>query len=113
MIFAAIFTCIFFDLDPVKSFPLRQSSRAVAQQLGKVVESYVKSVRSTTFVSNFLDRFRENKTTLADYGIHMVRRLLEAGLSVEEVTWSQIMPTAGAMIPNQSQVVSVYPSRFP
>ncbi|KAL1954110.1 hypothetical protein VTO42DRAFT_1734 [Malbranchea cinnamomea] len=104
MIFVAIFTCIFFDLDPVKSFALRQTARTVAQQLGKVVEAYVKSVSGTKIFAKVLDRFRRNKTGLADYGIHMIRRLLDSGLTAEQVTWSQVLPTAGAMIPNQSQV---------
>lgn len=106
MIMCVIFTCIFFDLDPAKSFPLRQASRAVAQQLGKIVEGYVKSVKATTMISGLVDRFRQNGTALKDYGIHMIRSLLASGLSVSEVTWSQILPTAGAMIPNQAQVVS-------
>lgn len=36
----------------------------------------------------------------------MVRRLLDAGLSVSDATWSQIMPTAGAMVANQAQVTT-------
>ncbi|KAI1960198.1 hypothetical protein LOZ58_003917 [Ophidiomyces ophidiicola] len=104
MIMCVIFTCIFFDLDPVKSFPLRQASRTVAQQLGKIVEGYVRSVKATGIVSGIVDRFRKNGSALKDYGVHMIRRLLESGLSVEEVTWSQVMPTAGAMVPNQAQV---------
>lgn len=106
MIFVAIFTCVFFDLDPAKSFPLRQAARTVAQQLGKIVEAYVKSVKATGFVSKVVDQFRANKSGLEEYGIHMIRKLLNSGLSAEAVTWSQVMPTAGAMIPNQSQVVS-------
>ncbi|KAK2747999.1 hypothetical protein FQN57_001590 [Myotisia sp. PD_48] len=104
MMMCVIFTCIFFDLDPAKSFPLRQAARSVAQQLGKVMEAYVKSVKGTRIFAAVLDRVRTNKTALSDYGIHMVRRLLDSGLSVSEVTWSQIMPTAGAMVPNQAQV---------
>ncbi|EEP75322.1 hypothetical protein UREG_00168 [Uncinocarpus reesii 1704] len=104
MIMCVVFTCIFFDLDPAKSFPLRQAARTVAQQLGKIVEAYVKSVKATSVISGLLDRFRKTETALQDYGVHMIRRLLASGLSVSEVAWSQIMPTAGAMVPNQAQV---------
>lgn len=107
MIMAVIFTCIFFDLDPAKSFPLRHAARAVAQQLGKIVEANVKSVSATGFLSSFIDGLRRNHNALEDYGIHMIRRLLESGLGVSEITWSQILPTAVAMVPNQSQVVSI------
>lgn len=109
---AVIFTCIFFDLDPAKSFPLRQAARAVAQQLGKVVEANVKSVSATGFLHNFIDGLRRNHNALEDYGIHMIRRLLESGLGVSEITWSQILPTAVAMVPNQSQVVCACRSTY-
>lgn len=107
MIMAVIFTCIFFDIDPSKSFPLRHAARAVAQQLGGVVEANVKSVSATGLISGLVDGFRRNHNSLADYGVHMIRRLLESGLGASEITWSQIMPTAIAMVPNQAQVVSV------
>ena len=107
MVMAIIFVCIFFDLDPAKSFPLRLSARAVTQQLGKIVEANVKGVNMTGFISGFVDGMRTiDHSPLKDYGNHMVRKLLESGLGVEEVTWSQIMPTAGAMVANQAQVVS-------
>ena len=35
MAMAVIFITIFFDIDPAKSFPLRQAGRAITQQLGK------------------------------------------------------------------------------
>ncbi|KAL9587477.1 MAG: hypothetical protein Q9212_000179 [Teloschistes hypoglaucus] len=104
MVLSVIFICIFFDLDPATSFPLRHATRAVAQQLGKIVEANVKSVSMTGLISGIVDKLRENNNPLADYGVHMVRQLLNSGLSEDEVTWSQILPTAGAMVANQAQV---------
>ena len=48
----------------------------------------------------------QNHGPLADYGVHMVRQLLSSGMDAEEITYSQIVPTAGAMVANQAQVVS-------
>lgn len=104
MVISVIFVSIFFDLDPAKSFPIRHAARAVAQQLGKLIEANVRSVNMTSLVSGIVDRLRENHNPLSEYGVHMVRRLLESGLGVSEIAWSQILPTATAMIPNQSQV---------
>lgn len=107
MIMAAVFACIFFDMDPAKSFPLRQAAHAAAQKLGQVVEANVKSVSATGLLSSLFDGFRENHNALEEYGIHMIRRLLDSGLDVSATTWSQVMPTAIAMVPNQAQVVSL------
>ncbi|KAL8770606.1 MAG: hypothetical protein Q9209_003674 [Squamulea sp. 1 TL-2023] len=104
MVIAVIFVAIFFDFDPAISFPLRHAARAVSQQLGKLIEANVHSVSMTGMVAGVVDRFRENDNPLSDYGVHMIRRLLESGLGVSEITWSQILPTAVAMVPNQAQV---------
>lgn len=104
MAMSVIFTAIFFDFEPSKSFGLRQVARHLADTLGSLIEANVKSVIFTKFASRFLDSLRENDTPLSDYGIHMIRRLSETGMTAHEMAFSQIMPTAVAMVPNQSQV---------
>jgi linoleate 10R-lipoxygenase len=106
MAVAVIFICIFFDLDPAKSFPLHMGARAVAKALGKLIEANVKAVSLTGWIAGIVDGITQNESYLTDYGVHMVRRLLESGIGVEEVAWSQILPVACAMVPNQAQVVS-------
>ena len=105
MVLAIIYASVFFDLDPSKSFPLRLAAKAVTQQLGKTVESNVKMVNATGLIAGIVDGMQHNHSPLQDYGVHMVRRLLESGMGVSEITWSQIVPTAGAMVANQAQVV--------
>ena len=111
MVMAVIFICIFFDLDPAKSFPLRLAAKAVTQQLGKLIEANVKAVNMTGWIAGIVDGMTQHHSPLTDYGVHMVRRLLDSGLGTSEVTWSQILPTAGAMVANQAQVVwlSIHP----
>ncbi|OGE56018.1 hypothetical protein PENARI_c003G02651 [Penicillium arizonense] len=103
-IMAVIFTAIFFDVDPAKSFGLRHKARAAAQKLGKIVEANVKNTQSSRMLSYFFDSFSTNPYPLVEYGIHMIQRLLETGLGPSEITYSQILPTAVAMVPNQAQV---------
>ena len=101
---AIVFVAIFFDFEPTKSFPLRHAGRAFGQLLGKLIEANVKLTAGTGIVSGLVDGWRENQNALKTYGVHMVRKLLESGLSQYEIAWSQILPTATAMVPNQSQV---------
>ena len=106
-VMAIIFVCIFFDLDPTKSFPLRLGARSVTKQLGKLVEANVKSINHTGWMAGITDSMRTvDHSPLKEFGVHMVRKLAESGLSAEEITWSQILPTAGAMVANQAEVVS-------
>lgn len=103
-VMSIIFTAIFFDVDPSKSFRLRHMARKAAETLGPLVEANVKAVSSASFLSTLIDGIRTNKNALSGYGVHMIRRLLDHGLDASEVTWSQILPTAVAMVPNQAQV---------
>ena len=112
MVLAIIYASVFFDLDPSKSFPLRLAAKAVTQQLGKTVESNVKMVNATGLIAGIVDGMQHNHSPLQDYGVHMVRRLLESGMGVSEITWSQIVPTAGAMVANQAQVVRLFRRAF-
>lgn len=108
MVLALIFATIFFDLDPAKSFPLRMVTKKVCQQLGKLVEANVKMVNMTGWIAGVVDSMGAHHTPLKDYGVHMIRRLLESGKGPSEIAWSQVLPTAGAMVANQAQVVCIF-----
>ena len=108
MILAVVFVAIFFDLDTTKSFALQQAAHAAANKLGAIVEANVKFANKTGFISGMTDKMNERAGPLKDYGVHMIRQLLAAGLSPYEVAWSQMLPTAGAMVANQAQVVCLF-----
>ncbi|KAI9147556.1 Linoleate 10R-lipoxygenase [Paramyrothecium foliicola] len=100
---AVIFTCIFFDLDPAKSYPLRQAAKEAAAKLGKLVETNVKLTLSLGIRGLFTGP-KPSNDPLAAYGVNLIKGLSKSGLNAQEITWSQVMPTAGAMVPNQAQV---------
>lgn len=104
LIMAAIFACIFYDADPAKSFPLRQVSQQMAQQLGQLCLLNVESVGATGLIADIIARLHNGKTALSDYGVHMIQRLLESGQSIKDVVWTHLLPTAGGMVANQAQL---------
>ena len=103
-IMALVFTCIFFDAEPAHSFPLRQAARELTQKLGGLTMVSVEKVRMTGVLASITDRLHHHHTALTEYGVHMIRRLLDTGLDAREVVWSQILPTAGGMVANQAQL---------
>lgn len=109
MAFAVIFTAVFFDFEPTQSFPLRMVAKKLSTMLGKLIEANIDTVKATGFIAKLVDGWRENQNALADYGVHMIRRLCDTGMSAYEIAFSQVLPTACAMVPNQAQVVS-FPS---
>jgi linoleate 10R-lipoxygenase len=102
---AAIYACIFSDMDPVKRFPLHLAAQKLVSILGKLVQSNVKAVSATGWISGVIDAWHQKRSHLNDFGVHVVRSLLESGMNVAEATWAHILPAACAMIPNQAMAV--------
>lgn len=99
-----VFMTIFFDVDPVKSFPLKQASRMLSQQLGELVEAKVKALAEPTgLIAGLFGLFQQPKR-LSNYGSHMIEMLLKTGRSVKDLVWTQILPCSGAMVANQAQL---------
>lgn len=95
---------IFFDVDPAKSFHLKQASRKLAQQLGELVQARVKAMAEPTgLIAGLIGMFYQ-PTPLPSYGTHLIEKLLRTGLSVKDIVWSQILPSSGAMVANQAQL---------
>lgn len=103
IIMALVFTCIFFDGDPAKSFPLQQGSRKVTQQLGAIMQGLIEPINSSGILGSLIERFHQH-SKLSKYGIHMITQLLKSGLGVKDIVWSHILPTAGGMVANQGQL---------
>ncbi|KAH9885692.1 linoleate diol synthase [Xylariomycetidae sp. FL2044] len=104
-VLATIHECIFFDVDPVRSFPLRQAAKTVGTQLGKLIEAKVKAVTGFGLGSLFgAKKSKEADDPLAAYGTNLIKGLAKAGLSTYDIAWSQILPTACAAVPNMGEV---------
>lgn len=79
MILCVMFIVIFFDIDPSKSFPLRQAGFKVVRQYGSLVELQVKSIKNWGWLQGLWDPLNvrgRNKTALSSYGYHMIKRLV-------------------------------------
>jgi cytochrome P450 len=104
LIMTAVFSLVFFDVDPVGSFPLHVKSFKATQTLGKLVEANVKAIAASGIASELIKRIWPNESSLKSYGIHMIQRLLDSGMEPEQLVWGQILGTAGGMVSNQGQL---------
>lgn len=99
-----IYVSIFLDYDATKSFPLHHAAREGAAKLGSLIEANVKLGLSFGLKGLYVKQYKNG--TLAQYGVQLAKALSKKGLNAHEIAWSQILPTAGAMVPNQAQMVS-------
>lgn len=68
------------------------------------MEVNVHTVHAGGFVASVLDRLHRHDA-LTDYGIHVIRSLLANGdMSVRDVVYTNILPTAGGMVANQAHL---------
>ncbi|KAH7143587.1 heme peroxidase [Dactylonectria macrodidyma] len=98
----SIYSSVFCTVDPVEVYPLRQRAKAAAAQLAKVIEMNVK-LATTLGMAGFFTK-QDKSDPLASYGVALAKSLKKEGLSVQDIVWSQVLPTAAALVPNQGQV---------
>lgn len=102
-VLSVLFFSIFYDVDPVKSHPLKQSAKALVDTLGGLVMMNVESVSRFGIIAELVEKLH-TKSALTEYGTHMIHRLLESGLNIKDVVWGQLLPTASSMVANQAQL---------
>lgn len=105
LIMAAVFICIFFDVDPPHSFQLRNQARAATQQLGNLIQLEVAAVKTTGNFTEFMQEvLHPSSSALKSYGLHMIQRLVQSGMDVKDIVWGNLIGTAGGMVANQGQL---------
>jgi len=104
LIMSAVFALVFFDVDPAGSFPLHVKAYAATQMLGKIVEKNVVAIDKFGVLSDVLQAVWPKESPLKNYGIHMIKRLLESDMEPEQLVWGHILGTAGGMVSNQGQL---------
>ncbi|KAJ5605653.1 hypothetical protein N7510_008434, partial [Penicillium lagena] len=104
-IMAVVFTSIFYDVDVSKSFQLNTAARQVTQQLGELTVANVELVKKAGFIESLINRLHRHDI-LSEYGQHMIQRLLDSGLSPQQIVYTHLLPTAGGMVANQAQLFS-------
>jgi linoleate 8R-lipoxygenase/9,12-octadecadienoate 8-hydroperoxide 8R-isomerase len=104
-IMTLIFTATFYDVDVSKSFELRQTARAVTQELGQLIMTNVEKLGKSGFIASLVNRLHRHDV-LSEYGTHIIQKLLESGLEPAEIVWTHILPTASGMVATQARILS-------
>ncbi|MCJ1351753.1 MAG: hypothetical protein MMC33_001737 [Icmadophila ericetorum] len=100
-VLATLFTWVFLDLDPVKTYGLRLEALDATAILTAAVQKICNKVKEKDSNSDL-----EGKNAgLTDYGARLVERLFKDGKSVDEVV-NIIIPTAAAAVGTQAQGIA-------
>jgi hypothetical protein len=105
---ATVFQYTFLDIDTAKTLALKAAAKVATAKLAKAVSTSCHDVANgrLSFLESMFARPDKGDAVLPDYGTKLVQRLLDAGMSLDEVIWT-IVPTAAAAAPIQSQGVSL------
>lgn len=89
-----IYLATFLDIDPVKSFPLKQATKTVSEQLGKIVQTSIGGSHGA------------GTNSVSAHGADILKNLSKTGSSASDIAWHHVLPTAVAAIPTQGAAVS-------
>ena len=107
LVMAATFISVFFDVDPSKSFPLRQQAYDAVQQLGAFMQLQVAAIVKTgKFAESLIEAVKPTAKPLREYGCHMISRLAKEDPNVSDLVWGSIMGTLSGMVAPQGQLFS-------
>jgi hypothetical protein len=102
-ILGALFGYVFLDSDEVVGFKLKESVIPAYKALAELVKFNVTLVSRGGKLKSWADDV-EKRGFLDSYGNNLIRRLVKAGKSIDEIV-KDIMPTAAASTANQGQQV--------
>lgn len=94
-----IYLSIYLDVDPVKSFPLKQATKTVAEQLVKLIET------SAGGSGGFFSNSAKQTYSISDHGSTLLKGLSKSGLSASDIAWNRVLPTAVTTVPMHGATV--------
>jgi linoleate 8R-lipoxygenase/9,12-octadecadienoate 8-hydroperoxide 8R-isomerase len=104
LIMQGVFSCVYFDSNPVTSFPLLQKTKQATELLGELVYANVSEIHNGGIFSRLTSAIWPQPTPLKDYGVALIKRLLATGIDVKQLVYGHVLGTMGAMTANQAQL---------
>jgi linoleate 10R-lipoxygenase len=100
-----LFGYVFLPRDEVNGFALKRAVVEAYKSLNRDIKSNVANISRVGKLMN-------GDAALKSYGIHLIRRLLKAGKSVEGIATDIVLPAAAAMAASHIQQVVQSPSHL-
>ncbi|KUI59129.1 Linoleate 10R-lipoxygenase [Cytospora mali] len=98
-----VFITVFLDIDPVKTFLLRQAAKTVSEQLCKLIKTNVGAVTGWGPKALFSGGEDRNESVHV-HGSNMIKAWSKEGLSTSAIASGQILPSISFMVPNQGML---------
>jgi hypothetical protein len=103
-----VFRYGFLDIDAAKTLAIQKAAHGATAAMAAAVAQACAQVEGSTlsFLTSFVSQiYGSDANELPDYGKNMIQRLLDAGMSVDEVIWT-VVPTAAATAPVQTLAIT-------
>ncbi|KAF2860876.1 linoleate diol synthase [Piedraia hortae CBS 480.64] len=96
----SVFTTVFYDIEPAKSFALHQRAKEAARHLGATLELIIDFLAVNDTLPN-----GSPHDELHQWGHHMLRSLHAQEPNVDTLIWTNLIGTLGGMCTNQVQIL--------
>ncbi|PHH62041.1 hypothetical protein CDD81_7597 [Ophiocordyceps australis] len=100
------------ELDPVRQFTLKKKARAMAAQLGGIVETNARLSSLLGMAGLFTPNQPKNDALARIGGPGLIKKLAKAGCSPHEIAWGQVLPTAARLVPALARQFAVAVAYF-
>jgi hypothetical protein len=110
---ANIYWYCFADVDPVATLRVKLQAKTSVTSLISVVTESCKQIESGNPLQEAFSKFHhhEDQPPLSDFGIKLLQRLYDAGMSIEEIVYT-VVPMASSMapqlVPGTTRVLDFY-----
>jgi hypothetical protein len=106
---ANVFWYTFLDVDAAQTLAVKAEAKKATDALAAAVTEAVTEVYegNHNFLKSIFSKLHEERAgpALPEFGTKLIQRLIDSGLSLEEVIWT-IVPTSAAAAPIQTQGIS-------
>ncbi|KAK7949013.1 fatty acid oxygenase [Apiospora aurea] len=105
-ILTLMFTVVFFAAaDPAKQMALYAAAKPISEAMGQIMEAEVAAAGKSKLLGDLITKVTGQESEMKDYGVHILRKLLEkSGGNAREAVYAHVLTAAAPMVTLNSTI---------
>ncbi|KAK8086379.1 heme peroxidase [Apiospora phragmitis] len=101
-----MFTVVFFAAaDPAKQMALYAAAKPISEAMGRIMEAEVGAAGKSRLLGDLITKVNGQEAEMKDYGVHVLRKLLErSGGNAREAVYAHVLTAAAPMVTLNSTI---------
>ncbi|KAK8078122.1 hypothetical protein PG996_004292 [Apiospora saccharicola] len=105
-ILTLMFVVVFFAAaDPAKQMALYAAAKPISESMGRIMEAEVSAAGKSKLLGDLITKVTGQEVDMKDYGVHVLRKLLErSGGNAREAVYAHVLTAAAPMVTLNSTI---------